>query len=239
MHLTVMTYNVRCGTFNPLGLEAVARMIERYRPDIVGLQEVNVDRYVTGPVDQPRWLGRRLGMESVFGPSMEYPEKNIPSGIGYYGIALLSRFPIRASEVHRLPRPVATAEQRTVLGASLETESGLLNVFVTHWGLDAAERAAQAEATLAFIKTWRTGPPVVLVGDFNAFPASPEITTLRGALADAWELAAAPENLRVTFPSGPVGSTTPNGWAGAIDYVFVGSGLVIESIEVIHDEERV
>ena len=239
MLLTVMTYNVRSGTFNPLGLEGIARVIERHRPDVVGLQEINVDRYATGPYDQPRWLGDRLGMVSAFGASVQSYEKNVPSRRGYYGNALLSRFPIRAYDVCRLPRPSQELEQRTVLGVSLETPDGAaVNVFVTHWGLDPAERRLQADATIAYVEAWRPGPPVVLLGDFNAPPDAPEIATVRRLLDDAWEAAAVPLDRRITFPSGPPGSTTPDGWSGAIDYVFVSRGVGIDRIEVAHDVGR-
>ena len=238
MQLTVLTYNVRLGTFNPLGLEGVARLIERLRPDIVGLQEVNVHRYGTGPVDQPRSLARRLRMESAFAAALEFPEKNIPGQVGYYGVAALSRFPLARSEIHRLPKAAAANEQRVVLAASLQTPAGPLGLFVTHWGLDPSERAAQAEATSAFCRSWWPEGPALLLGDFNAFPESPEIATVRAAFVDAWELAAVPRERRVSFPSGPASGTTPDGWSGAIDYVFVSPGVAVERIEVIHDEGR-
>lgn len=239
MILTVMTYNIRGGTFNPLGLEGVARVIERHHPDVVGLQEINVDRYATGPVDQPRWLGDRLGMDRAFGASMEFFEKNVASQRGYYGNALLSRFPIRVSDVCLLPRPGEGVERRTVLGASLATPDGAaVSVFVTHWGLDPGERLRQADATLSYIESWRPGVPSMLVGDLNAPPDSPEIAAIRRTLSDAWEATTVARDQRVTFPSGPPGSTTPDGWSGAIDYIFAGRGIRVERIDVAHDHGR-
>jgi endonuclease/exonuclease/phosphatase family metal-dependent hydrolase len=238
VQLLALTYNIRIGTFNPHGLEGVARLIERCRPDIVGLQEVNVQRYRTGPVDQPRWLAERLGLHSAFGASEEFAEPNLPAQVGFYGNALLSRFPIQTSAVQRLPKGAPTDEQRTILAAALATEDGPLQAFVTHWGLDQVQRAAQAEATVAFIRAWRPGPPAVLLGDFNAAPDSAEIATVRAALADAWERAAVPLDQRRSFPSGPAGSTTPTGWAGAIDYIFVSAGWTVEQTEVVHDAGR-
>lgn len=233
-----MSYNIRVGTFNPLGLEGIARLIERHAPDIVGLQEVDVGRYRTGGIDQPRWLAARLGMQAAFGPSEESPEANLPGGVGQYGNALLSRFPIAASEVHRLPKGQPADEQRTILAAALDSEEGPLRAFVTHWGLDSTQRAAQAAATVAFVRAWRPGSPAVLVGDFNAAPDSAEIASVRAALADAWELAGAPLEARRSFPSGPAGSARPDGWSGAIDYVFASAGWAVEQIAVIHDEGR-
>jgi len=233
-----MTYNIRVGTFNPLGLEGIARLIGRCQPDIVGLQEVNVQRHRTGPVDQPRWLAERVGLQSAFGPSEQFEEHSLPAQVGFYGNALLSRFPIQASEVRRLPKAQPIDEQRTILGVALETEQGPLNAFVTHWGLDPVQRAAQAAATVEFVSSWRPGAPAILLGDFNAAPDSAEIATVRGALSDAWVLAVVPLDQRHSFPSGPAGATMPAGWSGAIDYVFVSAGWAVEQIAVVRDEER-
>lgn len=236
--LRAMTYNIRGGTFNPLGLEGIARLIERHAPDVVGLQEVDVGRYRTGGVDQPRWLAERLGLQAAFGPSEQYAERNVPAQVGFYGNALLSRFPITASDVHRRPKGQPTDEQRTILACALETNDGPLRAFVTHWGLDPVQRAAQAAATIAFVGVWRPRTPAVLLGDFNAAPDSPKTATVRAVLGDVWDLAAVPLDDRRSFPSGPAGSTTPDGWAGAIDYVFVGAGWTVERIAVVHDEGR-
>lgn len=233
-----MSYNIRVGTFNPLGPEGIARVIERQRPAIVGMQEVDVGRYRTGGIDQPRWLAERLGMLAAFGASEEYAEPNLPAGSGQYGNALLSRFPIVATAVQRLPKGKPADEQRTVLAAALATDEGPLTAFVTHWGLDAAQRAAQAAATVGFVQGWRPGTPALLLGDFNAAPDAAEIAAVRAALADAWELAGVPLAARRSFPSGPAGSARPDGWVGAIDYIFVSADWSVEEIAVLPDDGR-
>ncbi len=240
MSLTLMTYNIRIGTWSPLGLEGIARVMEQVKPDIVGLQEVNRYGHQSGPVDQTRWLGERLGMQYVFGASRPTSDlwKTVPNETGAFGNALLTRFPILDWTVHPLPRPSETDEPRSLLGARLATLSGALNVLVTHWSLDFDHRQLQAVSTVEQVGTWHPGTPVVLMGDFNALHDSPEIAAIRQALTDGWEVAGVPMENRISFPSGAKGSVSPDGWSAALDYVFVGDGITVERIEVIRDESQ-
>lgn len=236
MQTTLLTYNIRIGTFNPWGLEGVARVIERLRPDIVGMQEVHVYANASGPVDQPRWLAERLGLQAAFGPARDVPPRIVPRQVGQFGNAVLTRFPILAGETLLLPRPTPNDEQRAVLGVAVETPAGPLNVFVTHWSLLPDHRALQATATVDFVKSWRAGAPAALLGDFNALPDAPEIAAVRAQLVNLWEATGVPAEDRVSFPAGRKGLTTPDGWAGALDYIFIDSSLAARRIEVIHDE---
>lgn len=236
MDLSLLTYNIRIGTFNPFGLEGVARVIERLRPDIAGLQEVHVYANASGPVDQPRWLAERLNYEAVFGAARDVPPQIVPGQIGQFGNALLSRFPVIATETHLLPRPSEDDEQRAVLATRLETPAGQLNVFVTHWSLLPEHRAEQVVATLNLIEQWSGGGPSVLMGDFNALPDAPEIAALREHLTDLWEATATPLEARISFPAGPKGTITPNGWTAALDYIFTSRDITPRKIEVIYDE---
>jgi endonuclease/exonuclease/phosphatase family metal-dependent hydrolase len=62
---------------------------------------------------------------------------------------------------------------------------------------DAAERRAQAEAVVEFMR--RPLRAVVLLGDLNATPGTLEIRVLTGTLVDAWQ--AAHSGPGGTFPS--------------------------------------
>ncbi len=267
--LRILTYNIKAGRYHPDGLEAVARRIEAIAPDIVALQEVDRGATRSEGVDQPAWLGGRLGLVAAFGCSFTLPDG------GEYGNALLSRWPIVAVETVALPhladdarpwlrwlrpglRPIRESdrawrlagqlriastlrrfypwrEPRTILHAKVESPWGPLTVLVTHWGLQAAERAAQAAATLALADGVRD--PLVLAGDFNAGPESAEIQYLRTRLVDVAQAVRLTGEARLTFPSGPRGARTADGWTGAIDYVFT-RGLTPVAAEVIADATR-
>ncbi|MCW5850944.1 MAG: endonuclease/exonuclease/phosphatase family protein [Anaerolineae bacterium] len=134
--------------------------------------------------------------------------------------------------------PYFAAEPRCLLATTLHSPWGPLHVLVTHWGLQAEERLAQARATLRIIDEWASGRPLVLAGDFNAQPDSPEIALLRSWLVDAAQAVGLTGEARLTFPSGPRGARTPDlGWAGAIDYIFV-RGLTPQAVRVAYDETR-
>ncbi len=232
MQLTFMSYNIKSCLWTPRGLDAIAERIADVDADVVALQEVdrNMDR--SGCVDQARELGSRLGYEAVYAATVQGPD--LGSRQGEYGIALLSRLPVRAHEQRLLYRPPGD-EQRCILGCTLEHPTGLINVFCTHFGLTSDQRLRQADGAVDFVAGWRPGPPVVLMGDFNAEPGSPEIETVRRALVDLFHVRGITGDARLTFPGGPLGSRTDDGWAGAIDYVFVSRHFEHALIEVIRE----
>jgi endonuclease/exonuclease/phosphatase family metal-dependent hydrolase len=249
MQLTLMSYNIKSGLWTPEGLEAVARVIAEQNPDVVALQEVDRNGPRTGKIDQAAWLGERLGYQAVFCPAMRY-ETDAPAW--EYGIGLLSRRPIVESECRRLFRQTAPpsgepyrvdaagvarydTEQRAVLGCAVDLGRTTLDVFCTHWSLAADQRSVQAEEVIRFCTSWHPGRPVALMGDFNALPDAPEIATLRAALVDAFERRGVTGAERLTFPSGPLGSRTADGWSGAIDYVFLSPHFSDVQVEVIRE----
>lgn len=232
--LKVMTYNIKSGRYHPDGLEAIARVVEAQAPDLLGLQEVDHDAPRSGHVDQARWLAERLGMGShTFGPSFRLPDG------GDYGNAVLSRYPIVTSAVRHLYYPTGhllpqgADEPRSVLGAVIALGQARLNLLVTHLGLTPEQRWVQAGEVVAFALGWEPGNPLILMGDFNALPGSPEMGRVRPMFRDV--LGEQPAAARPTFPSGPPGARTPDGWSGCIDYIFVGRGVVVEEARVVHE----
>jgi endonuclease/exonuclease/phosphatase family metal-dependent hydrolase len=150
------------------------------------------------------------------------------------GNAVLSRWPITATEARALSAPAGLDELRLVVRADVESPRGPIEVFSTHlnFRLDQSHvRQQQVRELCAFVAetaATRTFPPVVC-GDFNADPESDEIRMLTGHAAvpvprlvfiDAWRAGG----------SGP-GMTwdNRNAFAAAdfepdrrIDFVFVG-----------------
>ena len=242
MDITLMSYNIKVGSWTAGGLDAVAAVIAAVNPDIVALQEVDRGMPRTGGVDQAAWLGERLQYHAVFAPASGGAAFGLEQG--EYGIAMLSRRPIVEHErrllYHRpLPpeqRPARYhAEQRAVLGCTVDLDGTLLDVFCTHFDLSEDQRMHQAAEVAEFCTSWHPGRPVVLMGDFNAEPHSTEIATLRRALRDVFYEQGISGDERLTFPSGPLGSRTEDGWSGAIDYVFVSPDIQVRAIEVLRE----
>lgn len=106
--LRVLSYNIHHGegVDGKLDLDRIARTIQSVEPDLVALQEVDRKVTRTGGIDQPAELARLTKMQVAFGG-------NIVLQGGDYGNAVLSRWPIRRHENHKLPR-FDNGEQRSV-----------------------------------------------------------------------------------------------------------------------------
>jgi endonuclease/exonuclease/phosphatase family metal-dependent hydrolase len=172
--LRFMTYNIKHGELS--SLEDIANVIKGQSPDIVALQEVDVLTNRSGKVDQATRLGQLTGMYSAFVPSL------LSYDGGQYGLALLSRYPIRSSQ--RIPLRSA-AEQRILALLEVEVDAQhLLPVGISHFGTTgSAERLDQA----ADVKAALTGKPwAIFAGDLNASPSEGAITSLLQLFTDAW-----------------------------------------------------
>lgn len=173
--LRLMTYNVRLGIES--SLDIVADVIANEWPDLAAVQELDVGAPRTGGIDQPRRLGQLAGMAAVFGKAMEL------AGGGHYGVALLSRMPILATETRRLD---SGNEPRVLLLAEVRPRGREpITVGVTHFGLDPAERRAQAAQVAEALAGRRLA---VLLGDLNDVPGSTPLETLGAVLTDVWPL---------------------------------------------------
>ncbi|UDY34517.1 endonuclease/exonuclease/phosphatase family protein [Dermatobacter hominis] len=222
--LRVMTFNIHHGE-GPDGivsLDRIAATIRAADADVIGLQEV--DRHFaerSSFVDQATYLAEALEMDLVFGANIDLDPLVVGQPRRQYGTAILSRLPLTASGNTLLPR-APTSEQRGLLHASVTVEGTDVTVFVTHLQHDSpTERLAQVNAITAELDA--TGGNVVLLGDLNAEPGSPEIEHLVDTLSDAW----------TTGGFGPgytFSSVLP---FKRIDYVMSSDGLVARTAAVL------
>jgi endonuclease/exonuclease/phosphatase family metal-dependent hydrolase len=185
--LRVATFNIHHGATGAevLDLESTARVIEALRVDAIGLQEV--DRHWSARsafVDQPAWLGRRLGMRHVYGANLDRDPLNPGEPRRQYGTAILSRWPVLDAENIWLPT-FEGHERRGLLRATLRVRGTRLTFATTHLTHnDNAEREVQSArvAELLGDRPRRT----VLTGDLNAVPGAAPIRTLTDLLPDVW-----------------------------------------------------
>lgn len=230
----VLTYNMRHGARDDgtVDLGAVARVIRESGADVVALQEVDAQQFRSGLVDQGRRLAAELGMELVFAPTMR-------RGVGRYGNALLSRFPVREPRSIALP---AALEPRGALVARVEVPGGGVWVAVTHLGLSAGDRAAQAAALAQALAG--LPDPVVLLGDWNTQAGAPELAALRDRFRAARAGAAPPPAPAAApapgaAPAPPAEAPTLRGRDGegvaAIDHVFLSDGVALLETAVLPD----
>jgi endonuclease/exonuclease/phosphatase family metal-dependent hydrolase len=191
--LRVATWNVwwRFGPWQERQ-PAIAETLRHIDADVIALQEV---WDTADGVGQSAALAGALGYEHVFAAGFD-------TGEASFGNAVLSRWPIAASETRRLPTTPATDEFRVALKVEVDGPRGLFEVYTTHlnWRYDESHvRQAQVRALAEFVaeSKGRSFPPIVC-GDFNADPASEEIRMLTGrtsvpvprlVFVDAWDVA--------------------------------------------------
>ncbi len=193
--------------------ERIAEVILAQDADIVCLQEVHQRLPQSAFVDQPGQFEKFLGLPVTF-------QANLRIGLGGYGLAVVSRYPVGTVQNHLLP---SVREQRGALEVRLDTPNGPLTLFCTHFGLNGEERVKQA-ARLAELVIGASYP-VIVCGDFNERPNAPAVRLLRErtGLADS---DAAQD--RWTYPA--------NALEARIDYVFHSPSLVCRNLSVIETE---
>ncbi len=220
--LRVMTYNVHScvGTDRKLSPLRIARVIAHYNPDIIALQELDVGRARTEQIDQAHAIAHELEMEYHFHPTIALEEER-------YGDAVLSRFPLRlvkAAPLPRLPeRPFL--EPRGALWVAIMIDGVEIHFLNTHLGLIRTERELQIATLLG--PEWLSHPslqgPVILCGDFNAFPSSKVYRQVRAQLADVQEKVANHRPKRTWSARIPF---------GRIDHIFVSKEFDVRQVEV-------
>lgn len=219
----VTSFNIHhgVGADGRLDLERTAATLTATGAELMGLQEV--DRHFgarSGFVDQAAWLAERLGLEVVFGAAVDRPPPSPGAPRRQYGNALLSTRPVLAWRNVPLPRP-GGGEQRCLLDALVDVDGAPVRVLTTHLQNDSpVDRTAQANAVAAHLEGMAR--PVVLAGDLNARPGTPEVRRLTAVLVDAW--ATAGQGRGYTFDA-----RTPH---ARIDYVLSSPDLVATRAEV-------
>ncbi|MNK11450.1 hypothetical protein D3C87_294920 [compost metagenome] len=206
--IKVMTYNIHIG--NPpsevasaRNLQAIANVINLQKPDLVALQEVDVNTTRSGKdVDQAKELARLTGMYYFYTKAIDYQG-------GQFGDAVLSRLPIIESKRYELSvNPELGGETRSVAMIVVEKEGIRFNFASTHLDHLTSDinRDHQARELVNHIKV--LDKPLIIAGDLNSLPTSNTIKTLQEQLTYACS-----SNCPLTFPSVNANRT--------IDYILI------------------
>ncbi|GAA1722679.1 endonuclease/exonuclease/phosphatase family protein [Isoptericola hypogeus] len=166
--------------------------------DVVALQEVDRGQTRSGDADQARELAAALGtrehrfLPALVGPLAPWYRRRRATAADLdhaahpghapdlpgYGIALLSRHPVRAWRPMRLPGPnvpglppLGVDEPRVALAAAVATPDGTVTVVTTHLSRVDPWRRAQLRALRHRLR--HAPRPLVLLGDLNTRDAVP------------------------------------------------------------------
>ncbi|MCA1816258.1 MAG: endonuclease/exonuclease/phosphatase family protein [Acidobacteria bacterium] len=178
--LRVMTYNIRTGIGEDkrLDLARVADVIKRARADLVGLQEVDRGVERTHRVDEIAELARLTGMEYAFANNLRYQG-------GWYGVAILSRFPIEGTD-HRRYLNTREAERRGFVRVRVSAWGRPLDFVTTHLDYQHEDgRVFEARQLLEALGD-DGSVPLVITGDFNEEPGAEAYRLTHARFADAW-----------------------------------------------------
>jgi len=222
--LRVMSYNVHSciGMDGKMSPERIARVIARYDPDVIALQELDAGRVRTLGTDQAGLLADLLDMQYHFHPVLRVEEE-------MYGNAILSRHPMKIIEAAGLPRIYTHAffEPRGALWVEIEYLGCKIQLMNTHLSFWKPEQKIQAEALCG--PDWLGHPdcqgadPVILCGDLNASPYSPVYRRIQKQLNDAQLKLDQHTPLNTWFGHCPI---------GRIDHVFISSGVAVLGVDV-------
>lgn len=169
LNIRMMSYNLRFGELATL--DEIGMHIKSFAPDFVALEEVDVNSYRGMAKHQNgknfiAELSGATGMFAAFGKSINLSAKD-----SYYGIGLLSKYPIIKTEKYMLPNPRNT-EQRVLLCAWVEMGNDTVVVASTHLCyLNEDTKFEQAGAIIEQMDNAGNYPKLV-GGDFNTNPKS-------------------------------------------------------------------
>ncbi|HET7112825.1 MAG TPA: endonuclease/exonuclease/phosphatase family protein, partial [Pyrinomonadaceae bacterium] len=177
--LRIMTYNIHVGVGmdKKLDLQRIADVINAAHPDLVGLQEVDRGVKRTEGKNEIAELAAMTRMEYAFAPNLDYQG-------GKYGVAILSRLPIKKTE-HRMFENKREAERRGMLRIEVEVQGKLLNFVTTHLDYQFEDgRLFETEQMLKFLDAVKG--PAIVVADLNDAPTGSAYQLLRTKFDDAW-----------------------------------------------------
>lgn len=174
--LTVMTYNIHHA--NPpsikdsIDIDAIARTINQQYPDIVAVQEVDVNTKRSGMRNEAALLAEKTNMHYYFAKAIDYDG-------GDYGVTILSKYPLSGTTTYKLPSLAGTGGEPRVLATATINVNGKEILFAcTH--LDAqrndTNRVLQINAITEILQ--KEQRPIVLAGDLNAAAGSKVINVL-------------------------------------------------------------
>lgn len=172
-----MTYNVHhCNPPSKPGVidvDAIAKVIKQENPDIIALQEIDVNTRRSGKINEAALLAQKSGYHSF------HFSKTIDFDGGQYGIMLLSRYSLSDMETHKLPTDPATGGEPRVLSVATATLPNGRQIRVVSVHLDfhgKTNSKLQMTEVNKILSSQKL--PVIIGGDFNAVESSETIGLL-------------------------------------------------------------
>jgi endonuclease/exonuclease/phosphatase family metal-dependent hydrolase len=177
--LRIMTFNIHVGVGmdKKLDLQRIAEVINKERPDLVGLQEVDRGVKRTEGKDEIVELAGLTRMDYAFAHNLDYQG-------GQYGVAILSRTLIKKID-HKMFENKREAERRGMLRVEVEFDGIPLNFVTTHLDYQFADgRLFETEQMLKVLADVKG--PLIVVADLNDEPSGSSYQLMLKTFQDAW-----------------------------------------------------
>ena len=177
MEFRLMTYNI-FGARLTDGRE-LAKSIKKYKPDFIGLQEVDRNTKRSKFRDVIQEMAQELGYNYY------YFQKAMDFDNGEYGIAFISKYDVKFIYIHELPGN--SKEKRQVLAAKLNLGRFNKKILVVNTHLDNKMDNKHEELNNLFsvINKFR-GDLKFLCGDFNLLPTTEHYEKIRKTWNDSY-----------------------------------------------------
>lgn len=172
--LKILSYNIHHA--NPpskkevIDIDAIANIINNSKADIIALQEVDKNTIRSGHIDEAEMIAQKTKLNYIFFKAIDYDG-------GDYGLAILSRFPLKNEKLIHLPQKIE-AEKRILAYTTIKIAGKELTFANTH--LDASRSNENRNLQMQYILTTfeKVKTPVILCGDLNNVAGSQAINLL-------------------------------------------------------------
>lgn len=209
--MKIMTFNTQhCLAYleQKIDFKIMADVINKYNPDIVGLNEMR------NKGDNPAYTNQVKTLSDLTELKYHYFAKAIDdNGNNPYGNGFLSRYPIEEASVIRIPVPDDAEsiyyEDRVLLKVKLHDD---ITVIVTHFGLTEKEQKNAVKTVIENIEDKRC----ILMGDFNITPDNGILKPIKEKMKDTAD-----------FFEKPLLSWPSDEPQRKIDYIFVSEDIEI------------
>ena len=200
MNIKIMSLNVQhCKNYitKKIDYKSISDLINKYKPDIIGLNEVYKF--------QLKKIIKNTDYKYYFGKStMLLP----------YGNALITKYPINNIKIIKIPNKYY--EGRSIIDSQLIVNNRILNVYITHLGLNTNEQINEINILNKIIKMDNS----IIMGDFNMNKDNKLIKSLYNNYIEVFN-----DKLDInTYPS-----DNPK---EKLDYIFVSKNIEIISSKV-------
>jgi endonuclease/exonuclease/phosphatase family metal-dependent hydrolase len=167
--IRALSWNIRHGLTNEgyVDIQAYVEEAKTYEPDIIFLQEVDRGVRRSGKIDQVKFFKEAFGFEwsAMFAPRLGLQG-------GEYGLATLTRFPIYGSKNHLLSDH--HYEKCVLQELEVDVDGRNLSLMNLHMPYDGHTGRHHAEIAWTSLSEMRLPTDLIIGGDLNALPSTPE-----------------------------------------------------------------